>query len=704
MQVFKQLRPLKAVDPMSTQLEDPNDPVFKRWCLRVLVNLDARSLLAEDGGFGRYYRQEVFEYLGISSNDCQSAGALKGVLVTSLDRFEKRECRLSGVLIENCHALADEFGFSEVEKQLFTLMLVLPLKSPLEKLFDFVFEVNRQWFFMVKALSLVLNESPDKIEAALHSNSVLMQSGMVRLDMEREDFSRRFSVEREARGILMQQYESKHALARALLTPVAAGPLDLKDYGYIERDVHVLAAYFRGVYAGKAKGANVLIYGEPGSGKTEFVKAIAGGLGLSLYEVPGESRFNSFDHEARFEKVKLNQQMLAGSDNALLLFDEIEDVLDLTAQLITKSRPSKLQMNRMLESNAVPTVWVCNQPEVVSPWFLRRFDYVLNMPVPPISVRRKLLETKLSEKGVPQDTLEKLAGLRDVTPAHITRIDKVLGAVQRGGGVDLNDALYSVVDNHRKLSRGVEPFSNVKAEAVPLSMEFYNADIDLSALVARMADKPEGRICLYGPPGTGKTTFARLLAEAADLPLLTYKASDLLGMYVGETEKNIREMFTAAAEENAVLFVDEFDAFAVDRGSVSKNWEASQVNEMLVCMEAFDGLFVAATNYMERMDKAAVRRFHVKLELGYLNAVQRLSIFLKTCYQHELTDADDVQAAAVRVDSLRNLTPGDVYAAVRRMQMLHGNGSATLLADEIVREVGYKETSKPMGFLAGISS
>ena len=128
---------------------------------------------------------------------------------------------------------------------------------------------------------------------------------------------------------------------------------------------------------------------------------------------------------------------------------------------------------------------------------------------------------------------------------------------------------------------------------------FINADKDMARVCAGLKNRPVGRLCLYGPPGTGKTAFGKWLAGQLQKPLLVKRASDLISMWVGGTEKNIARAFEEAGREGAILLIDEVDSFLQDRRGASRSWEVTAVNEMLTQMESFNGLFIASTNLMD---------------------------------------------------------------------------------------------------------
>jgi len=134
----------------------------------------------------------------------------------------------------------------------------------------------------------------------------------------------------------------------------------------------------------------------PGTGKTELAKVIAQHVGLELFEVEYADRDgNSLSGRDRYRSLQIAQVFLKGSAQAALLFDEVEDVFppltSETASFIARadahatpanaSVSGKAWVNQILESNAVPTIWVTNRIEQIDPAFRRRFAYHLELQV-----------------------------------------------------------------------------------------------------------------------------------------------------------------------------------------------------------------------------------------------------------------------------------------------------------------------------------
>ncbi|MDX8397535.1 MAG: ATP-binding protein [Mariprofundaceae bacterium] len=159
------------------------------------------------------------------------------------------------------------------------------------------------------------------------------------------------------------------------------------------------------------------------------------------------------------------------------------------------------------------------------------------------------------------------------------------------------------------------------------SLDFLNANVDLPRLIEGLQRSQQGNICFYGAPGTGKAALDGYIAKKLEKPLLSKRASDILSMWVGEseqnrTEQNIARMFEQARQEDAVLVLDEADSLLRDRRGANQSWEVTQVNELLVQMENFDGLFICSTNLMDDLDQASLRRFAIKVEFDYLKSDQ----------------------------------------------------------------------------------
>ena len=153
------------------------------------------------------------------------------------------------------------------------------------------------------------------------------------------------------------------------------------------------------------------------------------------------------------------------------------------------------------------------------------------------------------------------------------------------------------------------------------------------------------------------------------------RASDLVSKYLGDTEKNLRDMFDEALADDAAVLLDEADSFLQDRSLAHRNWEVTEVNELLTQMESFEGLFIAATNFLDHLDPAALRRFGLKLAFRPLRPDQAQELFASRYSRLAGRDlaADEVEAVAGTLATFDQLTPGDFAAAAASWDLLGRN-------------------------------
>ena len=152
---------------------------------------------------------------------------------------------------------------------------------------------------------------------------------------------------------------------------------------------------------------------------------------------------------------------------------------------------------------------------------------------------------------------------------------------------------------------------------------------------------PRHRILLTGPPGNGKTSFAEALAYEMALPLLTVRYERVIGSYLGETAVRIGKLFDFVRTRlEAVLFFDEFDAIAKERGDPHDTGEVKRiVSSLLLEIDSLPAyvVVVTATNHPELLDRAVWRRFQVRMSLELPVAKQRAEFLREKLGEHVAT-------------------------------------------------------------------
>jgi len=142
--------------------------------------------------------------------------------------------------------------------------------------------------------------------------------------------------------------------------------------------------------------------------------------------------------------------------------------------------------------------------------------------------------------------------------------------------------------------------------------------------------KPGFRALFYGPPGTGKTLTASLLGKAAHVDVYRIDLSKIVSKYIGETEKNMANVFDQAQNKRWILFFDEADALFGKRteGSSANDRHANQeVAYLLQRIEDYPGVVLLATNLKGNIDEAFARRFQSAIHFPLPDSEQRLRLW-----------------------------------------------------------------------------
>ncbi|MDH3043864.1 AAA family ATPase [Gordonia alkanivorans] len=164
----------------------------------------------------------------------------------------------------------------------------------------------------------------------------------------------------------------------------------------------------------------------------------------------------------------------------------------------------------------------------------------------------------------------------------------------------------------RRLTDLVLP-SLVRQSANGLVEEHHRRDLLRSHGV-----EPRHRVLLEGPPGSGKTTLAEAIASEIAVPLLTVRYEGLIGSFLGETASRLDALFSAVRTRPCVLFFDEFDAVAKERGDTHETGEIKRVvSSLLLQVDRLPShvIVIAATNHAELLDRAVWRRMQIRLSL-----------------------------------------------------------------------------------------
>lgn len=608
--------------------------------------------------------------------------------------------------------LATSAGLNALERDIFEFAVALRTFTPLRA--AVATWGNLTHGDLINALSAVLDLPVAALGLACQADSALLRCGLIRVHHHAGPLDELLTVPRQLTQRIPYHLGEPARILAHLVLPMAVPGLKLADFSYMQADTRLAQCWLAGAVSAAALGeqaGHLLVSGAPGLGKTEWVRALLAdaqtrAMELAVLETDG----SPLSGEERLSHLRLAMSLLRSTPHGVIIFDEADDVFRSQAEAAQGDREAvsmvnhRASLNRLIEDSRVPVIWIMNHPDVLDAAVLRRFDTVIPFAGMPRSVRLAMLASRGDWQAA---EIKRWADIPELSPALIDRLATVQSRAQKAGqamdadlcGHWLRRRLPGKATQHLgRPGRSQNPGQGSHSSS-QWSAQSVNASEDLLALAEGIKRCGSARVLLYGLPGTGKTAYAHALARMMDRPLMEQRASDLLSPYVGETEQRISLAFESALDDDAVLFIDEADSLLANREHAVRNWEVSQVNELLAQLGDFEGVVVLATNRLEALDDAVLRRLDAKIRFDALTPEQARRSFESLCAQLGL-NMEEAQAQAV--EQLAPLTPGDFACIARRLAFAPldvQTRPTQALVDLLTREVRLKAQGRqPMGF------
>uniref|UniRef100_A0A8C9UYI0 non-chaperonin molecular chaperone ATPase n=1 Tax=Scleropages formosus TaxID=113540 RepID=A0A8C9UYI0_SCLFO len=395
----------------------------------------------------------------------------------------------------------------------------------------------------------------------------------------------------------------------------------------------------------------VLLYGPPGTGKTMIGRAVASEVGAHMTVINGPEIMSKYYGES---EARLRQIFADASQRrpAIIFIDELdalcpkrEDAQNEVEKRVVASLLTLMDgIGAEGHSGQLLVLGATNRPHALDPALRRpgRFDKELEVGVPSAVDRADILRKQLSSMPCRLSPGE-LAALADSAHGYV---GADLAAVCKEAGIH---ALRRVLNRDPHLvdeqvmgtvTVTLEDLQLAMSQVKPSAMREVAVDVpkvrwsDVGGMddvklklkqavewplkhpeaFSRMGIQPPKGVLLYGPPGCSKTMIAKALANESGLNFLAIKGPELLSKYVGESERAVREVFRKArAVAPSIVFFDEIDALAVERGSsagssgVADRVLAQLLTEMDGIEQLQNVMILAATNRPDMIDKALMR-------------------------------------------------------------------------------------------------
>ena len=417
----------------------------------------------------------------------------------------------------------------------------------------------------------------------------------------------------------------------------------------------------------------ILMYGPPGTGKTIMARAVANETGAFFFLINGPEIMSKMAGESESNLRKAFEEAEKNSPS-IIFIDEIDSIApkrDKTNGEVERRVVSQLLtlMDGMKARSNVVVIAATNRPNSIDPALRRfgRFDREVDIGVPDAAGRLEIIKIHTKNMKLAEDVdLEAIASeTHGFVGADIASLCSEAAMQQIREKMDLIDLEEETIDAEILDSLGVtmENFRFALGNSNPSALretvvENVNVTWDdiggLDGIKNELKETVEypvlhpdqyqkfglaasKGVLFYGPPGTGKTLLAKAVATEVSANFISVKGPELLSMWYGESESNIRDIFDKArAAAPTVVFLDELDSIAKARGG-SNGGDAGGasdrvVNQLLTEMDGMNAkknvFVIGATNRPDQIDPALLRpgRLDQLIYVPLPDEVARLSI------------------------------------------------------------------------------
>jgi len=396
--------------------------------------------------------------------------------------------------------------------------------------------------------------------------------------------------------------------------------------------------------------AGVLLHGPPGSGKTLLAKAVANESEANFMLINGPEVVNKFYGESEkrirdiFEEAEKNAP-------AIIFIDEIDSIAPKREEVhgeVERRMVSQLltSMDGLKSRGKVVVIAATNRPNSLDPALRRpgRLDREITIGVPNKKGRLNIL--KVHTRNMPLAKDVKLQYLADIThgfvgadmqalckEAAMNVLRRLLPELKLQEKEPLSEEILEKLkvtsDDFKESLKIVRPSAlrEVLIETPDIKwndiggLEKQKQELKESTewplkhphAFKRLGIKPPRGILMYGPPGTGKTLLAKAVASEAEANFINVKSSDIISMWVGQSEKGITKIFEKARQvAPCIIFFDEIDSIAPRRGfevgaKVTERVVNTLLSEIDGLEELNDVVIIAATNRPDMLDPALLR-------------------------------------------------------------------------------------------------
>jgi len=640
------ISPVNSWNPEMLPGDDPYLESLLRWLHRLLgwqvgVTRQMYGELADDEYRGLYVPDTEVDLLS-GSVPLLPAELHARRIELEFERNQIEEAGSARVVEPPLMRIGRLFGLSRFERDILVLAMAPELDLRYERLYAYIQDdVTRKRPTVDLALRLLIPNPPDRIEhrTIFNADSPLVRNRLIDIFEEGQRqavlVSRVIKVDDAIVAELLGQETIDPQLAAYVTVKNPTGTLD-----QLVLSPDIVASLRQG-QQGAAGGFTLALQGTYGRGRHAVAEAMCAEAGNPLLTIDVPRLIES---DLRADETTRRILRQATLRSASILWHGIDPVL--SSPEPSPWRPALLSAIDEFEgSSFLP---------LEHPWEARgairktRFLRV-SLPMPSFSERERIWRMQLGDDAPGDETLSTLASTFRLSPGQIRdacvmaraltswRGGPLLGehlfAACRGQSSGKLDSLAHKITTTYDWDDIVLPLDHItQLREICSQMRHRQTVLELWGFDQHLAMGKGLNTLFAGPSGTGKTMAAEIVASDLGLELYKVDLSTLVSKYIGETEKNLGLIFTAAQEANAILFFDEADAIFGKRSEVKDahdRYANIEVGYLLQKMEEYDGVVILATNLRKNIDDAFIRRMHMSIDFPFPEEPDRLRIWEK---------------------------------------------------------------------------
>merc|ERR1712123_170945 len=401
----------------------------------------------------------------------------------------------------------------------------------------------------------------------------------------------------------------------------------------------------------------ILLFGPPGTGKTLIARAVANETGAFFFLINGPEIMSKMAGESESNLRKAFEEAEKNAP-AIIFIDEIDSIApkrEKTNGEVEKRIVSQLLtlMDGMKQRAHVVVMGATNRPNSIDPALRRfgRFDREVDIGIPDTTGRLEILRIHTKNMKLTDDVdLEEEAIDAEVMDSLAVTNDDFKFALGQSNPSALRETIVEVPNVSWNDIGGLE---SVKMEL----QELVQYPVEHPEKFLKFGMTPSKGVLFYGPPGCGKTLLAKAIANECQANFISIKGPELLTMWFGESEANVREVFDKARQAApCVLFFDELDSIAKARGG-GTGGDAGGASDRIInqVLTEMDGMgakknvfIIGATNRPDIIDPAVLRpgRLDQLMYIPLPDEGSRLSIFKANLRKSPIDPEVDIEHLA----------------------------------------------------------